>query len=159
MANGWIASGLRIAALAVLALFIVAKPAGAAGHQLPVPRITLYPGELIRSDHLIDRLFNARGLSHSAFYRSRDDIIGKVARRTLLPGQPIPVNALRDPYLVVQGRTVQIVYRDGALTITGYAVALESGSEGAVIRVRNIDSGAIVKGIVESDGSVRVGGS
>ncbi len=59
----------------------------------------------------------------------------------------------------MQGRTVQIVYRDGALTITGYAVALEFGSEGAVIRARNIDSGAIVKGIVESDGSVRVGGS
>lgn len=159
MKSGWIASGPRIAALAVFALVTAINPAAAATLQLPVPRITLYPGELIRSDHLTDQRFNARALSHSAVYKRREDIVGKVARRTLLPGQPIPVNALRDPYLVVQGRTVQIVYRDGALTITGYAVALESGSEGDVIRVRNVDSGAIVKGVVESDGTIRVGGS
>lgn len=147
------------AALLTMALLVNTMPVNAAGLQLPVPRITLYPGDAIRSDHLTDRIFYPRAQPRNAVYRNHDDIIGKVARRTLLPGQPIPVNALRDPYLVVQGRTIQIVFRDGPLTITGYAVALQSGSEGDVIRARNVDSGAIVKGIVESDGSVRVGDS
>ena len=38
---------------------------------------------------------------------AREALIGKVARRTLLPGQPIPVSAIRDPYLVTQGKTAR----------------------------------------------------
>lgn len=129
----------------------------AAGLPLPVPRVTLYPGDAIRSDHLVDRVFNSRVSASGAVYRARDGLIGKVARRTLLPGEPIPVNAVRDPFLVVQGRTVQIVFQDGGLTITGYAVALQSGGKGDLVSVRNVDSGIIVKGAVLAEGTVRVG--
>ena len=157
MARGWTVPthwiGLVVAGLALLGAF---GPARAAGGPLPVPRVTLYPGDAIRSDHLVDRVFNARTERRSAVYRSREDIIGKVARRTLLPGRPIPVNAVREPFLVVQGRTVQIVFREGPLTITGYAVALQSGGNGDVVRVRNVDSGTVVKGTIAPDGTVRV---
>lgn len=155
--HGWIAPGLWMIAAAGLVALILVGPVHAAGLPLPVPRITLYPGDSIRSDHLVDQVFNARTRWRSAVYRSREDVIGKIARRTLLPGRPIPVNAVREPYLVVQSRTVQIVFREGPLTITSYAVALQSGGNGDVVRVRNVDSGAIIKGTIEPDGTVRVG--
>lgn len=157
MAYGWTALRHWIAAAVTgLALLGPFERVAAAGLPLPVPRITLYPGDAIRSDHLVDRVFNARIERRSAVYRTRADVIGKVARRTLLPGRPIPVNAVREPYLVVQGRTVQIVFQEGPLIITGYAVALQSGGKGDVVRVRNVDSSAVVKGTIAPDGTVRV---
>jgi len=52
---------------------------------------------------------------------------------------------------------VQIVFREGPLEILGHAVALQSGGKGDVISLRNIDSGVIIKGVVEADGTVQVG--
>ena len=44
------------------------------------------------------------------------------------------------------------------LVITGQGTALRSAGEGEVIRVRNVDSGTIVSGVVASDGSIRITG-
>lgn len=141
----------------VLAICPAASPVMAAGLPLPVPRITLYPGDAIRADHLVERMFNPRLPARNSVYEARDGLIGKVARRTLLPGRPIPINAVRDPFLVVQGRIVLIVFQESGLTITGYAVALQSGGAGDVISLRNVDSGTIVKGAVQLDATVRIG--
>jgi len=147
--------------LALLAFSILPSiqpgPVWAAGTLLPVPRITLYPGDAIRADHLVDRVFRSNAMQRQGYHRAREDLIGKVARRTLLPNRPIPINAVRDPHLVVQGTVVQIVFREGPLTITGHAVALQSGGNGDVVSVRNVDSGIIVKGVIQDDGTVEVG--
>ncbi len=145
------------ALIATLGMAIAAQPLSAAGASLPVPRITLYPGDAIQAEHLVDREFRSRLPEGGAVHRDRFSLIGRVARRTLLPGRPIPVNAVRDPFLIVQGRNVQIVFQDGALTITGYGIALQSAGEGDVVSLRNLDSGTIIKGAVLADGTVRVG--
>lgn len=154
---GKLARTCRIGLIAAGLVFATVQQASAAGPPLPVPRITIYPGDAIRADHLVDRVFHSRVSASGAVHRARDGLVGKVARRTLLPGEPIPVNAVRDPFLVLQGRTVQIVFQEGGLTITGYAVALQSGGMGEVVSVRNVDSGIIVKGAVLADGTVHVG--
>src|SRR5690606_4611741 len=73
-----------------LAIACAPQTVEAAGVPLPVPRVTLYPGDAIQPDHLAERIFNSRISASGAVYRGRDDLIGKVARRTLLPGEPIP---------------------------------------------------------------------
>jgi len=40
-----------------------------------------------------------------------------------------------------------------------FGTALQSGSVGALVQVRNLDTGVTITGIVEGDGSVRVSGS
>jgi flagella basal body P-ring formation protein FlgA len=80
-----------------------------------------------------------------------------VARRTLLPGRYIPLNSLRDAYIVEQGAPVQVMFVAGALTISATGVTLQPGSAGDLVKVRNIDSGKILSGTVMADGSVRVG--
>ncbi len=148
----------RLAAAVGLAIVAAAMPVCAAGLPVPVPRVTIYPGDAIRPDHLVDRLFDAAMPGLGAVHGAREELVGKVARRTLLPGRPIPINALRNPYLVVQGRPVLVVFEAGGLVITGYAVALQSGGQGDVISLRNIDSGAVIKGTVQPEATVRVGG-
>ncbi|MGI9465405.1 MAG: flagellar basal body P-ring formation chaperone FlgA, partial [Aestuariivirgaceae bacterium] len=88
--------------------------------------------------------------------RTPEQVVGKVARRTLLRGKPISLNALRDPYLVVKGHPVRVVYATAGITIVTYATSLKSGGEGEMIRVRNVDSGKIISGIVQTDGSLLV---
>ena len=80
-----------------------------------------------------------------------------MARRTLLPGQPVQVNAIRDPYLVNQGKASLVVFENGGLTITTQAIALENGGAGDVVNLRNPDSGVMIQGTVERDGTVRLG--
>jgi flagella basal body P-ring formation protein FlgA len=51
---------------------------------------------------------------------------------------------------------VKVVVEDGGLVIIAYGTALQSGGVGALIRVRNVDTGVVVMGVVQADGTVRV---
>jgi flagella basal body P-ring formation protein FlgA len=123
---------------------------------VPVPTIVIYPGDIIRDNILVDRDMALPSGAIGSVFNSRAALIGKVARRTLLPGKPIPVIGVQDPKVVVIGGQVKVVFEDGGLTITTYATALQAGGVGDVIKMRNPESGLILSGVVQPDGSVRV---
>ena len=151
------AAGVAMA-LFVLLLLLAVQPARAAELELPVPRLTLYPGDVIGDDQIVERAFIARTVARSTIHEAREALIGKVARRTLLPGQPIPINGVRDPYVVTQGKNALVVFEEGGLTITTNAMALQNGGIGDLVSLRNVDSGTIIKGTVASNGTVRLAG-
>jgi flagella basal body P-ring formation protein FlgA len=150
---------MRAAAIAwaVVMLQSVAPPVCAAELELPVPRVTIYPGDVIGDEHLAERAFVAHTVARSTVYEARQAVLGKIARRTLLPGQPIPINGTRDAYVVAQGNMALVVFETVGLTITTNAMALQNGGIGDVVTLRNVDSGTIIKGTVASDGTVRLG--
>ena len=150
LALGW------VCLLSVLFGLFTVSPAIANVQSLPVPRVAIYPGDAIGPEHLDQRLFRS-GASQMPIFVSPDALIGKVARRTLLPGQPVPFNAVREPHVITQGKAATVVFQAGGLTITGLGVALQSAGIGDVVSVRNTDSGTIIRGIVQNDGSIRVG--
>jgi flagella basal body P-ring formation protein FlgA len=88
----------------------------------------------------------------------RADLVGKVARRTLLPGRPIPSIAVEEPRAVSTGGQVQLVYQQDGLIIVTTAQALQNGYVGQMVQVRNLDSGLVVSGVIQPDGAVRVSG-
>jgi flagellar basal body P-ring formation protein FlgA len=150
----------RLLLLATLAFLAVTLPAGAQMvSTLPVPGITIYPGDPITDEMLTDRRFRLTRASLEAVVAGREMLVGKVARRTLLPGQPITINAVENPQLVRRGVPVRLVFTEGGLTIITYAEPMQSGSAGEVIRVRNTESGTIIVGVVQADGSIVVGKS
>jgi len=150
-----IARHMRLTGAAVAwALFAV--PAPAAELRLPVPRVTIYPGDAIGDEQLAERAFIAHTVAHGTVYDRRQAVIGKVARRTLLPGQPIPIAGTRDPFVVAQGNLALVVFEASGLTITTNAVALQNGGVGDTVTLRNVDSGTIIKGTVASDGTIRL---
>lgn len=120
----------------------------------PVLKGNLYPGDTITGEMLTQRAAAPLG-GPGSIVTDASSLTGKVARRTLLAGQPIPKSAVRDPYAVLQGKTVTLVFQSGNILITGVAVALESGSAGETITARNAKSGAVVRGMVQTDGSLR----
>ncbi|MGO9673068.1 MAG: flagellar basal body P-ring formation chaperone FlgA [Methylocella sp.] len=125
---------------------------------LPVPEITIYPGDAIKDDWLIDREFSLTSSARGGFVSNRETIVGKIARRTLLPGAPIPLNAVSTAKIVANGARVRMVFEEGALTIAAYGAALQDGGVGDVISLRNLDTGLTVSGTIQADGSVRLSG-
>jgi flagella basal body P-ring formation protein FlgA len=125
--------------------------------MLPVPAFTILPGDAIRADALVDRAFAPNYPGISSVIESRQFLVGRIARRTLLPGQPIPSNAIDEPRTVMRGIPVKVIVEDGGLTIIAYGAPLQSGGVGALIRVRNLDTGIIIMGVVQADGTVRAG--
>ena len=97
-------------------------------------------------------------LGSGPFVRSRTALVGKMARLTLLPGRAIPFAAVGNPRLVVNGGEVTLIYAEGGLVIVTNGAAMQDGTLGDLIKVRNSDSGVTVSGVVQADGSVRVSG-
>jgi flagellar basal body P-ring formation protein FlgA len=137
--------------------FAAAQDLGPTDLAPPTPRVVIYPGDIIHSDMLADLpAETARGVG--PFAETRTAVVGKMARRTLLPGAAIPLAALDFPRLVVNGAVVSLVYIEGGLSISAVGMALQDGAAGDFVKVRNDDSGVTVTGVVQPDGAVRVSG-
>jgi flagella basal body P-ring formation protein FlgA len=152
-----LASGVvRLVAVAVVCCAGVLS-VRAEGVQVPVPRATIYPGQVIEQGMLVERAFRSSSVVGPSAASTSSLLVGKVARKTLLPDRPIAVNAVRDPYVISQGEAALLVFQSGALRITVNGTALQSGGAGDVVTVRNVDSGRIVTGTIGADGAVHVG--
>ncbi len=149
--------GFFSAATALFCAFYV--PAALAQEAVaPSPKSVIYPGDVIRDDMLADLPQGGLRDGEGPFVENRALIVGKVARLTLLPGRAIPFAGVSNRKLVANGAEVRLNYAEGDLLIMTTGDALQDGSVGEVVRVRNSDSGVTVSGAVQSDGSVKVGG-
>lgn len=133
-------------------------PAASAADMAVVATRIVYPGETVSADTLDQVALRPNARVTSPFVREIEEADGKVAKRTILPGKLIPLNSLREPYLVEAGQSVTVIFQQDGLTIQATAVPLQPGSLGDVLRLRNADSGKVFTGIVMADGTIRVGG-
>lgn len=157
--RGWLAP--LVCALVGVAVFMPvlgAAPCEAREFVLPVPRVTIYPGDVIADGMLIDRPFRNQDFDGPGFASEREQLVGKVARQTLLPNQPVSANGVREPHAVKQGQPAVVIFQSGGLVISATAMPLQAGAVGEVISLRNIESGTTIRGVVHADGTVRVGG-
>lgn len=144
------------AALAASATPLYPASSLASETSIPTPRVTIYPGDRL-DDSVLDDMETVSDVNaRRGVVESRKDLIGKVARRTLLPGQPILAIAVDNPRLITIGTQVKIVFSEDGLTITALGMALQAGAVGDLIRVRNQDSNLVVVGVIQPDGTVKV---
>jgi flagella basal body P-ring formation protein FlgA len=137
----------------------VAAASQPAGEVVLIPNRVIYPGETVTLGALKEVTLVPGKHKPDAVATRTEQLDGKIARRTLLPGHYIPVNAIRAPWVVEQGAPVQVIFAAGPLTISAAAVTLEPGSAGDLVKVRNLDSGKIFSGTVMADGTIRIGAS
>lgn len=77
-----------------------------------------------------------------------DALIGQEAKRLIRGGAPVRQMDVRTPVLVERKAIVQLRLQTPLMTLTAQGQALEDGSDGDVIRVRNLRSDTEVTGIV-----------
>ncbi|MDX7952986.1 flagellar basal body P-ring formation chaperone FlgA [Lichenihabitans sp. Uapishka_5] len=149
----------RALALLAAALAVHSGTAAEAAQAVPVASVTIYPGDIIRDGMLTERDLPDNFPGQAVTALDRTALVGKTVRRTLLPGLPIPINAVAEPKVVSVGAMVRVVYVEGDLNIATYASALQAGGVGDTIAVRNPESGLTISGVIAKDGTVRIGTS
>jgi flagella basal body P-ring formation protein FlgA len=87
------------------------------------------------------------------------DIIGKTAVKSLTKGKMIAEEDISDAIVITKNSSVSAVFKTETIEIKALAVALEDGSEGDIIKLKNFDSGKVFKAVVQADGSVMAGSS
>lgn len=87
---------------------------------------------------------------------SRDRAVGMQSRRQLRGGQAIRNADLAKPDLVVRDQAVTLVFRSAGLYLTVRGKAQDSGTEGDVVNVMNLQSKRSVAGVVTGRGEVTV---
>lgn len=134
-----------------------ALPAQVSGYTaIPVPATMIYAGQRITGAALTTRRVSNRYLSVAAVVVDPDNLKGKMARSTLVPGRPISLNQVREPNVIDASKPTRIIFRSGGLTIVGEVIPLASAAVGERIRARNAETGVVVSGIAQADGSLLV---
>lgn len=87
---------------------------------------------------------------------SRDRAVGMQARRQLRAGQAVRLADLAKPDLVQRDQSVTLIYQAAGLYLTIRGKALESGTEGDVVNVLNLQSKRTISGVVTGRGQVSI---
>lgn len=140
----------RVSLLAAALVLLAGPMPGAHGEgrgriTVPVPRLTVYPGDGIAAAMLSEALVPK---GHAGIHVSAETLVGRIARRTLIAGEPVALDAVRLPFAVQQGQSVLLVLEAEGLRITVAGEAMQSAAVGETVAVRNADTGAVVRGRV-----------
>ncbi len=86
------------------------------------------------------------------------EVVGQAARRVVRAGQPLRNADLMKPEIVLKNDTVMIYYEVPGIVLTMRGKALESGAEGDLVSVLNVNSKRTIQGVVTGPGRVTVMG-
>ncbi len=112
-------------------------------------------GDAITRADIIVRRQEISTLSHG-YYRHTEEIIGKLAMRSLPAGTPLTPRMLKARLLVRRGDDVTILANTGFLQVRSKGKALQDAARGERITVRNTRSKRIIEGIAIKAGTVQV---
>jgi flagellar basal body P-ring formation protein FlgA len=87
---------------------------------------------------------------------ARDRAVGMQARRQLRAGQALKTTDLAKPDLVTRDQNVTLIYESAGLYLTIRGKAQDSGTEGDVVSVLNLQSKRVVSGTVIGRGQVSI---
>ncbi|WP_415902029.1 flagellar basal body P-ring formation chaperone FlgA [Neptuniibacter sp. QD29_5] len=91
----------------------------------------------------------------SAYFLRTEEIIGWTTKRSIAAGTIFTASMLKPPLAVSRGNSVIIEAKRSGVSIRAAGTALEDGSIGQQIKVKNDRSGNIVKAVVIEAGLVR----
>lgn len=122
--------------------------------------VVVAANDIPRGKPLIPGLLESRrlpvsGLPHGAA-TSIEDLIGRVASKTIFPGQIITTRNVEMPILVHRRQSVPVELESGTVHVQTQGVALMDGRVGDVIACGNVMSQEQFQGVVRQDGVVVV---
>ena len=83
-----------------------------------------------------------------------EDAVGQMSRRMLRPGDILRGGQLSSPVRVKRGDAVTMIARRDGIDVSTAGEALDAGARGAMVRVKNANSGQVVRMRVAGPGMV-----
>ena len=112
-------------------------------------------GDLISQDFVYQErkdIYSLRG----GFVTSFDDLDGKTVKSTVRKGDYFKHNILAESPLIKKGDIVRLIFKNDNLLIVTSGLSKENGFENELIKVENLGSGRLVRGIVKEKSKVEV---
>ena len=91
-----------------------------------------------------------------SYHEDKSALVGQQTRRSIRPGQIIGTQHVTQREIVSRGQRVTILAENGSIAIRMQGEALENGTLGDRIQVKNTSSGRVVEGEIQPSGHVRV---
>ncbi len=88
-----------------------------------------------------------------------EQVVGRIPRRSIEAGMPVPLALLSEPKAVEKGERVAVEVRRGAMVLTMDAVAETGARAGERVMLRNPSSGKLFPARIESKGKAVATGS
>ena len=126
-----------------------------ASAAIPVLQHPLNRSELISDDDVVIKNIQIES-DLRGIITERGQLVGKVAVRNLIAGQPLRQSDLKAPKLVSRGQSVTITSKVGGLTVTMKGKALGNARAGDRLWVENTSSNKRVEGEVTPEGDVLI---
>ncbi len=124
-------------------------------HRLPTLTRKMRTGEIITEQDIQWKALSPSAI-HTDHLTELTEIIGKTPKTTLVAAQPIRSNQLQTPPIIHKNDMVSMVFRKHNLEVKATGTAMESGAEGDIISIRNVDSYKLIRGLVRDRGLVEV---
>ncbi|HUT50235.1 MAG TPA: flagellar basal body P-ring formation chaperone FlgA [Alphaproteobacteria bacterium] len=123
--------------------------------KVPVLARHLRRGDIVRGRDVVLRAMDQILIPSNAVIH-RDDIIGQAARRSLPSGLPVRNGDLEAPTLIRRGALVTMEISTPMMRLTARGKALDNGTLGETVRIRNIQSKRVIQGTVVGLDRVRI---
>lgn len=146
---------LHLASL--IAILLIASPAGAATVRIVVPAHDIVRGDVIGESDLTYATVDGNALM-SGVPTKMEEVKGMQARRMLAAGQPFRGDDLRRPIVITKGQTVTMQFSAPGVELTAMGRAMSEGGVGDTVTIQNPASFRMVAATVISPGVVRANG-
>lgn len=112
-------------------------------------------GDIVSAGDLQVAQIRKRGFP-DPFLTKVEDAIGFSAKRALATGTELKHNMLATPLAIKRGEQTLITASGSGLKVQMNGKALQDGSAGDLIRVKNLSSDRVIQGEVQLDGTVNI---
>ena len=83
-----------------------------------------------------------------------DKLIGQALKRSMSNATPLKERDLQKVQILSRNTTVDIIYNTPTISLRTTGIALDSGGEGDIVRVRNTSSNKIIQATVQNENTV-----
>jgi len=92
----------------------------------------------------------------AGYFRRPEDVVGRIAQRTIGSGEVLSPTTVRPPPLVRRGQSVTVVAHAGSMSVRTAGFVQSDAGLAERVQVRNAATGRTVEGIVRSSDTVEV---
>lgn len=121
---------------------------------VPVPKRLIRFGERIQLDDVDLVESNVTYLKEDS--PTKEDIIGLIANKTLMPKMPILLSDLKREPAAKKGQIMRAFFGSDKFEISAQVVAEESGDVGDVIKIKNSETQKVLSAVVIDKGLVKI---
>ena len=141
----------------LVAVLLIASPAGAATVRIVVPAHDIARGEVIGESDLTYATVDGNALM-SGVPTKMEEIKGMQARRVLSAGQPFRGDDVRRPIVITKGQSVTMQFSAPGVELIATGRAMSEGGIGDMVTIQNLASFRMIAATVIAPGVVRANG-